>query len=141
MAKLTNEVFKHSDIKEVSTDRYPGINFKKLESFLKEIKIPLIFTAAYAPFSKRLSERLNRTLVNEIKCKLNKQKNKIAFKRNVQKLVEDDNKVVHTVTQFIEVCCVLDYHEKHISLSLKKCLLTLLQRFDPLWDLLQVSYT
>lgn len=55
----------------ILSDQYPGINSKEFKQFLDEKNIPLVFTAVNAPFSNGLNERLNQTIVNKIRCKIN----------------------------------------------------------------------
>lgn len=61
----------------VLTDQYPGINSKEFKKFLMKENIKLIFTAVDAPFSNGLNERLNQTIVNKIRCKINESKKKL----------------------------------------------------------------
>lgn len=97
--KLTNEVMNHRNIEQILTDQYPGINSREYKSFLDERNIPLIFTAVNAPFSNGLNERLNQTLTNKIRCKVNEQK-KVAWTTIAHKCIDEYNKTTHTVTKF-----------------------------------------
>ena len=58
------------------TDQYPGINSKEFKDFLQVHQIAMILTAVNAPFSNGLIERLNQTLVNKIRCKMNERRTK-----------------------------------------------------------------
>lgn len=69
--KLVKEVTDSYEIGKVLSDQYPGINSKEFKNFLTEKSIPMIFTAVDAPFSNGLNERLNQTLINKIRCKIN----------------------------------------------------------------------
>lgn len=60
----------------ILADQYSGINSKEFKKFLDEKQIPLIFTAVNTPFSNGLNERLNQTIVNKIRCKINKNNKK-----------------------------------------------------------------
>lgn len=73
--ELVNKVTDPDKIGMLLTDQYPGINFKEFRNFLNEQSIRIIFTAVNTPFSNGLNERLNQTLVNKIRCKMN-EKNK-----------------------------------------------------------------
>jgi len=53
------------------TDQYPGINSKEFKQFLKRENIRMVFTAVDAQFSNGLNERLNQTLVNKTRCRIN----------------------------------------------------------------------
>ncbi|CAK1581637.1 unnamed protein product [Parnassius mnemosyne] len=69
--KLITNITETEDIGIILTDQYPGINSKDFKKFLNDKRIPLVFTAVNAPFSNGLNERLNQTLVNKIRCKIN----------------------------------------------------------------------
>lgn len=60
----------------------------------------MIFTAVDAPFSNGLNERLNQTLVNKIRCKINENENKKAWTAIAQECVRRYNETEHTVTGF-----------------------------------------
>jgi transposase InsO family protein len=98
--KLIKNVTQSYRIDMVLTDQYPGINSKEFKDFLKEENIKIIFTAVDAPFSNGLNERLNQTLINKIRCKINEGENKIAWTTIAQKCVEKYNETEHTVTKF-----------------------------------------
>uniref|UniRef100_A0A6P7H050 Uncharacterized protein LOC114349172 n=1 Tax=Diabrotica virgifera virgifera TaxID=50390 RepID=A0A6P7H050_DIAVI len=84
----------------VLADQYPGINSKEYKQFLKNNNTKLVFTAVDAPFSNGLNARVNQTLVNKIRCKINETKNKIAWSTVAQKCVAAYNKTEHTITRF-----------------------------------------
>lgn len=74
--KLTKKVLETDEIGIMLTDQYPGINSREYKEFLEENNTQLIFTAVNAPFSNGLNERLNQTLVNKIRCRINEKKRK-----------------------------------------------------------------
>jgi hypothetical protein len=74
--KLFNNVADTDEIGILLTDQYPGINSKEFKRFLSEKSIQMVFTAINTPFSNGINERLNQTLVNEIRCKINEKKQK-----------------------------------------------------------------
>lgn len=54
-----------------------------------------------APFSNGLNERLNQTLVNKIRCKINEnEKNKFAWTTIAHMCTKQYNDTEHTVTKF-----------------------------------------
>lgn len=75
--KLVNKITETNEIGKILSDQYPGINSEKFKKNLKEKNIPIIFTAKDSPFSNGLNERLNQTLVNKIRCKINQNKKKV----------------------------------------------------------------
>lgn len=98
--KLVQKVIPENKIGMILSDQYPGINSKEFKSFLDKENIPIIFTAVNAPFSNGLNERLNQTLVNKIRCKINEQKNKIAWTTVAHECTQRYNGTEHTVTGF-----------------------------------------
>ena len=84
----------------VLTDQYPGINSEELKNYLKEKETPLVFTAVNSPFSNGLNERLNQTLVNKVRCKINEEKEKMAWTTIAQECIKIYNETVHTITDF-----------------------------------------
>lgn len=74
---FTNLLWKVQDKNQIQillTDQYSGINSDAFKNDLKQQKINLIFTAVNCPFSNGLNKRLNQTLVNKIRCKINETK-------------------------------------------------------------------
>lgn len=98
--KLIKKITENYNIGTILADQYPGINSKELKKFLNENNISLIFTAINSPFSNGLNERLNQTIVNKIRCKINEDKGKTAWTTIAQKCTEMYNKTEHTVTKF-----------------------------------------
>jgi len=98
--KLITRITDTDDIDMLLTDQYPGINTKEFKDFLEEKSIIMIFTAVNAPFSNGLNERLNQTLTNKIRCKMNERGNKKAWTTIAQECVNKYNDTEHTVTGF-----------------------------------------
>lgn len=98
--KLINNVIKSYNIDMVLSDQYPGINSKEFKEFLNKNNIRIVFTAVDTPFSNGMNERLNQTLINKIRCKINESNKKIAWTTIAQKCVEKYNETEHTVTKF-----------------------------------------
>lgn len=98
--KLINKVTETEEIGILLTDQYPGINSKEFKKFLSDKKITMIFTAVNAPFSNGLNERLNQTLVNKIRCKINGDGKKKAWTTIAHECVEKYNRTNHTVTGY-----------------------------------------
>lgn len=98
--KLVDNVLEIEKIGIILTDQYPGINSREFKEFLNKNDVRLIFTAVNAPFSNGLNERLNQTLVNKIRCKINEGKKKIAWTTVARECVDKYNDTEHTVTGF-----------------------------------------
>ncbi|XP_070170869.1 uncharacterized protein [Polyergus mexicanus] len=60
----------------------------------------MVFMAVNAPFSNGLNERLNQTLVNKIRCKINEKEKKIAWTTIAQECVNKYNDTEYSVTGF-----------------------------------------
>ncbi|KAL7290500.1 hypothetical protein TKK_0015274 [Trichogramma kaykai] len=98
--KLINKVLTSYKIQTILTDQYPGINSKEFKEYVNSERIELIFTAVDAPFSNGINERLNQTLVNKIRCKINEKDQKLAWTTIAKQCVEMYNNTEHTVTKF-----------------------------------------
>lgn len=98
--KLISNITETEDIDMILTDQYPGINSKEFKEFLNAKQIPIIFTAVNAPFSNGLNERLNQTLVNKIRCRINETNKKKAWTTIAHECVNKYNVTTHTVTGF-----------------------------------------
>lgn len=98
--KLINIVPNCNEIGIVLTDQYSGINSKEFKSFLNEKSIKLIFTAVNSPFSNGLNERLNQTIVNKIRCKINENLNTVAWTTIAHNCVDRYNNTDHSITGF-----------------------------------------
>lgn len=98
--KLTKNIIENVAVGTVLTDQYPGLNSKEFKKFLNDNNTSLIFTAVNAPFSNGLNERLNQTLVNKIRCKINEQKKGLSWTTIAHECVKQYNNTKHTVTGF-----------------------------------------
>lgn len=98
--KLVKDITDTENIGMILTDQYPGINSKEFKDFLQTKKVPLIFTAVNAPFSNGLNERLNQTLVNKIRCRVNEKGTKKVWTTIAHECVNKYNGIEHSVTGF-----------------------------------------
>lgn len=98
--KLVSKVSQENKIGMIMSDQYPGINSKDFKLFLDRENIPIIFTAVNAPFSNGLNERLNQTLINKIRCKINENKHKLAWTTIAHECTQKYNETEHSVTKF-----------------------------------------
>lgn len=98
--KLVMSIVDVEDIGMILTDQYPGINSKEFKTFLKDKQITIVFTAVNAPFSNGLNERLNQTLVNKMRCRINEEKKKKSWTTIAHECVKKYNETIHSVTGF-----------------------------------------
>lgn len=77
--RLIQNITVDNKIGMILSDQYTGINSKKFKEFLNKENVVLTFTAVNVLFSNGLNERLNQTLVNKIKCRINEKRNKTAW--------------------------------------------------------------
>lgn len=98
--KLVKNISETDQIGTILSDQYAGINSKEFKTFLDEKFIRIIFTAVNSPFSNGMNERLNQTIVNKIRCKINEKKKKAAWTTIAQECVRKYNETEHTVTGF-----------------------------------------
>lgn len=101
--KLIRNCTESDDIELLLSDQYPGIHSKEFKRFLDEKNIPIIFTAVNSPFSNGLNERLNQTLVNKIRCKINEHDTKRAWTTVAHNCVQKYNETEHTVTGYAPI--------------------------------------
>lgn len=66
--KILSKGIKHGTL---LTGQYSSINSNEFKLFLKQHNVNLIFIAVDRAFSNGLNERLNQTLVNQIRCRIN----------------------------------------------------------------------
>ena len=98
--KLVNKIAETEEINTLLSDQYLGINSRELKEFLDERQTQLIFTAVNSHFSNGLNERLNQTLVNKIRCKINERNKKVAWTTIAQDCVQKYNDTEHSVTTY-----------------------------------------
>ncbi|XP_044759026.1 uncharacterized protein LOC123316839 [Coccinella septempunctata] len=98
--KIVRNTLEIGKIDTILTDQYPGINSKEFKNYLKEQNIRLIYTALNAPFSNGLNGRLNQTIVNKIRCKINESGEKKAWTTIARECVDKYKITEHSVTGF-----------------------------------------
>lgn len=97
--KLLKKIQDKHQIRTLLTDQYSGINSNSFKNYLKNQNINLIFTAVNCPFSNGLNERLNQTLVNRIRCKINETKSR-AWSKIAEECTDEYNRTEHSATGF-----------------------------------------
>lgn len=98
--KLVEKIPKEETVEILLSDQYPALNSTEFKKYPNSRNMKLVFTAIDAPFSNGLNERLNQTLVNKIRCKLNEKHKKIAWSRRAEECKNKYNETNHSVTGF-----------------------------------------
>ena len=98
--KLIKSVLKDFQFETLLSDQYGGLNSKKFQEFLHEHNIKHCFTAVDHPSSHGIVERLNQTVVNRIRCKVNRNGGKASWTRAAHESIKDYNRTTHSATGF-----------------------------------------
>lgn len=98
--KLMEKIPKEEAIEILLSDQYPAFTSTEFKNYLKSRNIQLILTAVDAPFSNGLNERLNQTIVNKIRCKMNESKKKTNWSKIAEECRNRYNETNHSVTGF-----------------------------------------
>ncbi len=98
--KLLDSVQKQNKITTLLTDQYGAFMSNEFEKYIQQNSINHIFTAIDNPESNGLNERLNQTLTNRIRCKINIKNEKRAWSSIARECIDEYNNTIHTVTKF-----------------------------------------
>ena len=100
ITKLIDSTGETDSIRIILADRYPVLTSKEIQEYARKKDIKLIFTSTDCPSSNGLNERVNQTLVNKIRCKINSDKKKKNWTKIAKESVEEYNNTRHSVTGF-----------------------------------------
>ena len=81
-------------------DRYTGIKSKEFIHFLEKQNIEYVFTTTDCPQSNGMVERLNQTLVNRLRCKLNDNNKNKCWPKLLEEVITEYNNSSHSSTRF-----------------------------------------
>jgi len=101
--KLLHIVLKDGNkIENLLADQYAALNSSEFKNFVKDNGIKLLYTAVDCPFSNGLNERLNQTLINRLRCKINENQmnKKKPWSTLIKECVSQYNDTIHSVTRF-----------------------------------------
>ena len=110
---LINKVAKDNHIKLILADQYTGLTSNALKNYLDRIGTKLVYSSIDCPTSNGLNERLNQTLVNRIRCKVN-EGDRRAWSVIADECVENYNSTIHSATKY-EPKYLLFGQQTHIS--------------------------
>lgn len=96
---LINPIAKQNNISILLADQYAAINSNDFKLYLEKTGIQIVFTCINHPESNGLNERLNQTLVNRLRCKIN-DGNPKAWSVLAQQCVDEYNDTIHSSTGF-----------------------------------------
>lgn len=118
LIKIIEPILRNHKIKYLLADQYASINSKEFKNFLNRNNVSLIFTATDCPFSNGLNERLNQTLVNRIRCKLQEQIHR-PWSTTAIECAKEYNRTVHSVTKFTPEYLLLGKEDSIIPAELR----------------------
>jgi hypothetical protein len=98
--RLVQSVQRENKINTLLTDQYGGLNSNEFTEYLRNNDINHYNTAVDTPSSNGLNERLNQTLTNRIRCRINEQNKKVAWTTIARQCVDEYNSTIHSVTKF-----------------------------------------
>lgn len=100
--KLIQQVQTENNVKItlLLTDQHGGLTSNEFQNFITSQNIGMIFTAVDCPFSNGLNERLNQTLVNRIRCKVNENEKRKTWTTAAYECINDYNNTIHSTTKF-----------------------------------------
>lgn len=96
---LINKIANKNKISILLADQYTGINSKDFKRYLEKNGIQIVFTCIDHPESNGLNERVNQTLVNRLRCKINDKNNRV-WSTLAQECVDQYNDTIHSSTHF-----------------------------------------
>lgn len=98
--KLVSRVDRENHIGLLLTDQYGGLCSKEFSEFLKGMRTAHMVTAVDHAASNGLNERLNQTIVNRIRCRMNEGGKKKNWATVANQCVKEYNETIHSVTGF-----------------------------------------
>jgi transposase InsO family protein len=100
LIKIIKSMNEQNKIKNLLTDQYPAFTSSKFTKFLADYNINHIITAIDNPESNGLNERLNQTIINRLRCKINTQNKTKAWSTLALETINEYNNSTHSVTGF-----------------------------------------
>lgn len=101
--KLIDSVQKDNQIGTLLTDQYGAFGSDEFVDYLERSNIAHLFTGVNVPSSNGLNERLNQTLINRIRCRINDptyNPNRASWATIAHKCTAEYNNTPHSVTTF-----------------------------------------
>ncbi len=114
--KLLKLVY-NQGLENLLADQYTGINSTIFKTFLNQNGTNLLFTAADCPFSNGLNERLNQTLLNRLRCKVNEssENKRRPWSVLLQDCISEYNNTIHSALRFSPIYLMTGQHSKLIE--------------------------
>ncbi|KAH9409244.1 hypothetical protein TYRP_010245 [Tyrophagus putrescentiae] len=96
---LLNKIIAVQKPKMIVADNYPAIKGKQFQDFLRKHEIAMTFVAVNHPSANGIVERVNRTIVDRLRCKRLEFPKK-AWSTHVVECIDEYNNSVHTATRY-----------------------------------------
>lgn len=96
---LINPIAKDNNVSILLADQYTSVNSAQFQNYLEKKGIQIVFCCIDHPESNGLNERLNQTLVNRLRCKINSETKK-AWPVLAKECVNEYNNTIHSSTRF-----------------------------------------
>lgn len=97
---LINRVICDAKPDIIRSDNYPAMNSKRLRSFIRRLEIRYEHSPPYSPQSIGMVERVNSTIVNQIRTVINDPDINISWTNAANKVIDIYNETIHSTTKF-----------------------------------------
>ena len=99
--RLLDPILQNHSVKILLADQYASIKSKEFRDYLLEKGVTIVYTSVDCPQSNGLNERLNQTLVNRIRCKVNSPEGRArAWSKIAEDCTSEYNNTIHSTTRF-----------------------------------------
>ena len=97
---MVNLIGNHDKIDYILVDQYTGLQSNSFKEYLKKRGIELRCTPVDHASKNGIVERVNQTLINNLRCKINENKEKRSWTTIIKEVIEKYNDTMHGVTKF-----------------------------------------
>ena len=97
---LINYIKQTNKPEMILADRYTGIKSSEFQNYLKRNEIKITFITVNSPQSNGMCERVNQTLTNRLRCKINDGNHGTCWPKLLKTITDEYNFTPHDVTGF-----------------------------------------